>query len=51
MEQRGSTAWDEKRREEMRREIMGIQDRRKRHEAIARNLNLFMGKEREVKGL
>lgn len=44
MEQRRNTAQNEKSREEMRREIMSIQDRRKRHEAIARNMSLFTGK-------
>lgn len=38
------TAQNEKRREEMRREIMSIQDRKKRHEAIARNMSLFTEK-------
>ncbi len=44
MEERRNTAQNEKSREEMRREIMSIQDRKKRHEAIARNLGLFTEK-------
>ncbi len=44
MEERRNTAQSEKSREEMRREIMSIQDRKKRHEAIARNMSLFTDK-------
>lgn len=44
MEERRNTAQSEKSREEMRREIMNIQDRKKRHEAIARNMSLFTEK-------
>ena len=44
MEQRRNTLQNEKVREEMRREIMSIQDRRKRHEAISRNMSLFTNK-------
>lgn len=38
------TTRDEKSQEKMRQEIMSVRDRRKRHEAIARNLSLFTGK-------
>ena len=42
MEQRANTAFAEK--EKKRQEIMNIQDRRKRHEAIARTMSLFTNK-------
>ncbi len=41
MEQRPSTAFTEREKEKKRQEIMNIQDRKKRHEAIARNMSLF----------
>lgn len=44
MEQRQNTVLTEKEKEKMRHEIMNIQDRKKRHEAIARNMNLFTNK-------
>ena len=44
MEQRQNTVLTEREKEKMRQEIMNIQDRRKRHEAIARNMSLFTNK-------
>lgn len=44
MEQRPSTAFTEREKEKKRQEIMNIQDRKKRHEAIARNMSLFTDK-------
>lgn len=44
MEQRPSTAFTEREKEKRRHEIMNIQDRKKRHEAIARNMSLFTNK-------
>lgn len=44
MEQRPSTAFTEREKEKKRQEIMSIQDRKKRHEAIVRNMSLFTNK-------
>jgi hypothetical protein len=44
MEQRRNTVLTEREKEKRRQEIMNIQDRRKRHEAIARNMSLFTNK-------
>lgn len=44
MEQRRSTTFTEEEKEKRRQEIMNIQDRRKRHETIARNMSLFTNK-------
>lgn len=44
MEQRQNTVLTEREKEKRRQEIMNIQDRKKRHEAIARNMNLFTNK-------
>ena len=44
MEQRRNTVLTEREKEKRRQEIMNIQDRKKRHESIARNMNLFTNK-------
>ena len=44
MEQRRNTTFTEEEKEKRRQEIMNIQDRRERHEAIARNMSLFTNK-------
>ncbi len=44
MEQRQNTVLTEREKEKRRQEIMNIQDRKKRHESIARNMNLFTNK-------